>query len=261
MTDPAPLTKWPFLLGDALLLGLAFWIERHAAAPLSPGTAFALITCVATGALLSLYPFIQDHRAAMRALETQTLASASEKITDLKRVMDAVGAAAAHWQSAQDAAAQIAQRSEEMAARMDAAARDFMEFMKQSNDAEKARLRLSVEKLQRAEREAIEVVVAMLDQSHLLHLAAVRSGKTDVSQNIGRFHALCREIARRSGIILMESPRGSVFDAAKHRLEDGSQPAAGATVGETLAPGVTFQGQLLRLEMVAVSPAAPPSGS
>lgn len=257
MSELKPMMKWPFLLGDALLLLLAYWIQSQVGQNFDTGIALVLFGCVGAGALLAVHPFIHDHRAMLRQQETGALVSAAEKISELHRVTDSITAASTQWQAVQDGATHIAKTSAEMVQRMDVSAKDFMEFMKQSNDAEKAHLRLAVEKLKRTEGEWIEIVVAMLDQTFMLHLAAVRSGKPGVSDNIGKFQQACRDIARRTGVVLHESAIGSVFDSAKHRLADDSVPVSGSVVQEVLAPGVSFQGQFIRPELVSVSAPAP----
>lgn len=254
MSEFKPMTKWPFLLGDVLLLLLAYGIHQSAGANFDGIYALALVACVCFGAWLAVYPFVLDHRAALRLQESAALTSATEKIAELHRVSDAIAAASTQWQAVQDGATHIAKTSADIAQRMDTSAKDFTEFMKQSNDTEKARLRLAVEKLQRAEREWVEIVVATLDQSFFLLQAAVRSGKPGVSDNIGKFHRDCRDIAKRAGVILHESAVGTIFDPAKHRLADDSSPPAGSTVHEVLAPGVSFQGQAVRPELVSIAP-------
>lgn len=240
-----------------MLLLLAYWIQSKGGLNFDAGVAFALFGCVVAGAFLAIHPFVQDHRAAMRLLETGALVSAAEKITEMHRVSEAISAASTQWQAVHDGATHIAKTSAEMTQRMDVSAKEFMEFMKQSNDTEKAHLRLAVEKLRRTEGEWVEVVVSMLDQTFRLHQAAVRSGKSGVSDNIGKFQLANRDMARRVGVVLRESATGATFDSTQHRLADESTPPAGALIQEVLAPGVDFQGQALRPELVAVSSTAP----
>ena len=42
------------------------------------------------------------------------------------------------------------------------------------------------------------------------------------------------------------------FDVERHQLLNGAKPAPGALVGDILAPGYTFQGQVIRLPVVSV---------
>jgi molecular chaperone GrpE (heat shock protein) len=45
---------------------------------------------------------------------------------------------------------------------------------------------------------------------------------------------------------------GVPFDVERHQLLEGAKPAPGALVGDILAPGYTFQGQVIRLPVVAL---------
>jgi molecular chaperone GrpE (heat shock protein) len=71
-------------------------------------------------------------------------------------------------------------------------------------------------------------------------------------EQIGQFHHGCRDTARRIGLAPMAGREGEPFDPKLHQLRDKSLPAENAIVGETLAPGYTFQGQLVRRALVAL---------
>jgi hypothetical protein len=77
----------------------------------------------------------------------------------------------------QEGADKVARTSKEIAERMSAEAKAFMEFMQKANDSEKANLRLEVDKLRRSETDWLQVLVRMLDHVYALHLGAIRSGQ------------------------------------------------------------------------------------
>jgi molecular chaperone GrpE (heat shock protein) len=55
----------------------------------------------------------------------------------------------------------------------------------------------------------------------------------------------------------MTGREGDAFDPKLHQLKDKLVPDENAIVGETLAPGYTFQGQLVRRALVVLKePAA-----
>ena len=161
--------------------------------------------------------------------------------------------ATAQWQSIQDRATQTEKTARETADRMATEAKEFVEFMRRASDTEKATLRLEVDKLRRLEGDWLQVVVTMLDHVFALHQAAVRSGRMDVSNQLGVFQGVCRDVARRVGVNIFEAQGGEAFDASRHQLP---QPAGdvpiGAAVGMMLAPGIVFQGRLLRPAMVSL---------
>ena len=73
-------SKWPFFLGDAVLLGFAWVIYAESRRPLGQWEIAASGICVALGALLGVLPFILDYRALTKAIEAEALGTVSEKI-------------------------------------------------------------------------------------------------------------------------------------------------------------------------------------
>lgn len=62
LPDQTPkLPKLPFLVGDAILLGVAWLIVYRSAGPLSANAIAAVTACVAVGALLGVVPFLTDY--------------------------------------------------------------------------------------------------------------------------------------------------------------------------------------------------------
>ena len=199
MSEPTTpkLAKWPFIAGDALLLGVAalvVWQGGH------PSTIRELSLCagaVALGALLCVAPFLQEYRAVVRLAETDALAATLKQLRNLEAIAQNVSAATAQWHGVQDQAAQTQRAAREIAERMSKEVGEFTEFLKKANDAEKATLRLEVDKLRRIEGDWLQVLVRILDHVFALHLAAVRAGKPEVAEQIGMFQHACRDIARR----------------------------------------------------------------
>lgn len=264
MSDSASvkLARWPalffFLLGDALFLGLAWWIMAQARAPLALWDTAALVLCVGAGAWLSILPFLRDHRAALQLAESDKLASTLAQIQNLERVAAQTAGAGAQIQGALDESAKTIAIAGEISARMAAEAKDFAEFMRKANDTEKAHLRLEVEKLRRAEGDWVQVVARILDHVFALHQAAARANQPSVAQQLANFQAACHDAARRVGLAPFAAAPGAPFDAARHRLvEENAEAPADAAVGETLAPGFTYQGQLLRPALVSLQTDAP----
>jgi len=253
--------KWPFLAGDVLLLAAAAFTVLQGPGPFMPWEKGLCVLAVAVGALLGVAPFVLEYRAVVKLAEADILATTIGQLQRLESIANNVAAATAQWTGVQDQAAQTQRAAKEVADRMTAEAKEFAEFMKKANDAEKATLRLEVDKLRRAEGDWLQVVVGVLDHVFALHLAAGRSGKPELIGQLGAFQHACRDIARRVGVTPFEAEAGETFDAQRHRLPDEAQAVpTGARIHETLAPGISFQGQLLRPVLVAleVAPAESP---
>lgn len=92
LPDQTPkLPKLPFLVGDAILLGVAWFIVYQSDVPLSANSIAAVTACVAVGALLGVVPFLTDYARKQdealddrqRGLEAlaRTSTSAAEQIS------------------------------------------------------------------------------------------------------------------------------------------------------------------------------------
>lgn len=69
ITDEAPrLPKLPFLLGDVVFLGAAYWIASRSGSPPSPAAIGGVVICVGIGVALAVAPFLMDYLRAQAAL-------------------------------------------------------------------------------------------------------------------------------------------------------------------------------------------------
>lgn len=247
------LHKWPFFLGDVLLLGLAFYICFQSTPPLHRWEIAACVLCVALGAALGVLPFISEYRAIVKLAEVENFVSVASQIQNLEEVATQISSATNHWQMAQDAADKTTKAAKEISDGMAAELRKFTEFMQRADAGEKAALRLEAEKSRRAENEWMQVIVRMLDHVYALHAAAARSGQAGLARQIDNFQNACRDAARRVGLVPFVAQNAEAFDAQKHQLvEEDAKAPEGALVAETLATGYTFQGRLLRPAIVTL---------
>ncbi len=253
MRDPIVpnISKWPFLLGDALLLALAALIVSRSGSPLQTWEIIACVVCTAAGAWLAAYPFIAEHHATVRMAETAGLTTAVAQIQNVQQLAAQIGYATSQWQVVREAADKTAATARDIAQNIASEARSFTEFLQRANDSEKATLRLEVEKLRRAENEWLQVLVRILDHVYALHQAALRSRQPAVIEQLGKFRSAVYDTARRLGLVPFEAAASEAFDEKRHQLVDGhAKPLADATVAETIATGYTFQGRLVRPALV-----------
>ena len=245
------LPKWPFFIGDALMLGLAAYICYQGKLPLGHVELVCVVVCVAVGAIIGIQPFLSEHRAIVKVAQAENLSSAMTQIKNLEQVATQISSATNHWQTAQDAADKTSKAAKEISETMAAELKGFTEFMQRTNDGEKAALKLEVEKARRSESEWLQIIVRMLDHTFALHTGAVRSGQPNVIRQIDSFQNACRDTARRVGLIPFTAAPGEKFDAQRHQLvEADAKSADGALIAETLGTGFTFQGQLIRPAVV-----------
>lgn len=261
--ETAEIAKWPFFLGDILLLSTACFI--HFQMPMGLWQIAFIVLCVAGGATLGILPFLLEYRLALKLTEARALTGVVDQIRNLEAVAGQIGDATGRWQNVQDAAHKTAGAAKEIAERMAAEMQSFSQFMQRVNDTEKANLRLEVEKLRRAENEWLQVLVRVLDHVYALHIGAQRSGQPNLIQQLGNFQSACRDAARRVGLTPFAPNPSDPFDVQRHQRLDGDDPPPpGAAVAETVATGYTFQGQLLRPALVRLDnhqPTTPADGA
>jgi len=243
--------KWPFLLGDALLLAAAWFFIRQAPHPVDRWEIVTAAACVALGAVLGAMPFILDYRAIVKVIEAGALGSIGEKIQNLEKLAAQINAATNEWTNAQTQAERTAAGAKEISDKMAGEIREFSGFMQKMNDSEKAALRLEIEKFRRGEAEWLQVLVRILDHVYVLHAAAARSGQPKLEEQIAGFQNACRDAARRIGLVPFSAELEEPFNAERHQAVGSEEkPPAGAVVAETVGAGFTFQGRLLRPALV-----------
>jgi molecular chaperone GrpE (heat shock protein) len=246
------LAKWPFFLGNVLLLALFAWFAFHQTKlRMNAWEVLGCLGCVALGAFFTIWPFVLEYRSAAKLVETATLTTVVSQVQNLEQLAAQIGGATAQWQTVQESADKTARQAKEIAKGMADEAKSFNEFLQRANDSEKATLRLEVDKLRRIEADWLQVVVRILDHVHALNRAAAHSRQPNVIEQLSRFQSACHDAARRVGLTPFIAAAEEKFDTQKHQVADGqTKPVEGAPVDETLATGYTFQGKLLRPAVV-----------
>jgi len=263
------LAKWPFFLGDALLLGIAGFIGYQSKFALGHWELCFVILCVVGGALLGIAPFLLEYDALVKVVEAGSLTTVVSQLGNPEDIAEQISGATGRWQEAQDGADKTVRSAREIADRMTAEVQAFTEFMKRANDNDRVTLLLEVEKLRRAEADWLQVLVRTLDHVFALHQGALRSGQRGLIEQLGNFQNACREAARRVGLTPFAANEAEPFDAQRHQLpEEATPPVPDAVVAETIAAGYTYQGRLIRPALVrlreppaAVAALAPEAGT
>jgi len=255
--------KWPFLAAGAALLVVAAILACRPAHAITPTEVLLATASVALGALLVCLPFLLEYRATSKLVELNALGTVSEKLQNLEAFAAQVSSATDQWARVQEttqiSAEKTVSAAREISERMVNEVREFNEFQAKMNDAEKGALRLEVEKLRRIEGEWLQVVARILDHIFALHNAAARSGQPELAEQVSQFQHACRDTARRVGLVPYDISPGEQYDAERHRVHGVENPPADGVVAETLAPGLTFQGRLIRPALVRLQEAAAPA--
>ena len=252
--------KWPFLLGDLLLLGVAAaigWQCRSGAMPYSPAYVGLIVAAVALGAWLLCRPFLREHEAAVRAGEQTNLAGTLAQIRHLEGAGQQVAGAAAQLTAAGQSLSGFETAARELTGKIAEERLAFSQFLQNVNDQEKQATRLELEKLRRAEQEGLQVIVHLLDHTYALFQAGARSGQPGLVQQLRNFRGACLDAVRRLGLVSYEAEAGIGFNPDAHEAHDGREVPAGTPIAGTFACGYTFRGApLRRIVVVLEEPAA-----
>lgn len=252
-------SKWPFLLGDILLLGVAAgiaWQCRIGAMPYSPAYVGLIVAAVALGAWMLCRPFLREHEAAIRASEQTNLAGTLTQIRHLEGVGQQVAGAAAQLTAAGQSLSGVEEAARELTAKISQERHQFAQFLQNVNDQEKQNTRLELEKLRRGEQEGLQVIVHLLDHTYALFQAGARSGQPGLVQQLGNFRAACLDSVRRLGLVSHEAEPGSGFNPDAHETHDGQEASVGTPIAGTFACGYTFRGAPLRRIVVVTQESA-----
>jgi molecular chaperone GrpE (heat shock protein) len=245
------LNKLPFYVADVVLIVLAGWIMLKNPHPLPPVPLALMTFCVVAAFAFAVAPHVLEYQTLVKLSEAGQLADTVGQINRLEETADKIQHATGIWQGVQEHSTRTVAAAKDLTERMTAEAKSFTEFMRKSNDTEKATLRLEVDKLRRAEGDWLQVLVRLMDNVYALHQAAQRSGQSNVTEQLGRFQNFCRDATRRIGLTPFEAVADEAFDKEKHQTLESPDPIPeDARVAETVATGYTFQGQVLRLPLV-----------
>lgn len=247
--------KWPFVMGDLLLLGAGGWVAwamHEGRLEWGLGTASLVVGAVAVGAWVLATPFLRDHEAATRRLEQEGLADTLRQVRQLEEAATGIAAGAGNIRSGQQALEQARVAVEQVAARLAEERKAVLELQARAMDQERQTTRLELEKLRRGEEETVRVLCHLLDHNYAVYQAGQRSGQAALAQQLGQYRGACLDAVRRLGLAAHEASPGEAFDPARHEVAEGGRPGAGAVVRGTVACGYTFRGAGIRPIIVSV---------
>ncbi len=246
--------KWPFVVGDLLLIGVAIWLLKTTGWAPTGWYLAMLIACVGMGIFFAVLPYLFEFREESRRFDANEFRGTLEQIRELEKVGERVTAAAEQWERLQEQCGVTVKAAETIGQASQTQMDRLVEITQKADTRERDHLRLEVEKQRRGEREWLEVMVGIMDHVFALHRAAVRSGQAKLIKQIDGFQNACTEICRRVGLSEYVVAPGESFDPKIHKVLEGHEaPASGGVVAETLAPGFSFQGHPIRPPMVRVA--------
>ena len=149
-SSPRP-PKWPFFLGDGILLVVACLIGLLAPSPLSATELSLIFGCVALGAVLAVLPALLDSAAAQREAEAALQLKLAEQNTKLQHAAETLASIAGQLKSAHEATARAVHTAENLPYRLQEKIAEFTTALQERDDEEKASMAKELEALRDAE--------------------------------------------------------------------------------------------------------------
>src|SRR5438105_556362 len=134
--------KWPFFVGDLLLLAIAGFFCFHSGGAAGAWEMSLAALCVISAAGFGAAPYILEYRASLRLAEADAVATVVSQVRDLEAIAKQIQSATGQWQTVQEYADKTTGAARQIAERMTLEVKGFAEFMEKVSDREKAALRL-----------------------------------------------------------------------------------------------------------------------
>jgi hypothetical protein len=160
-TSPRP-PKWPYLLGDALLLALACIVGLSAESPFAPLALSVVFGCVALGAVLAALPYIFDFFAEERAAVAEFRQKLETQNARLAHGIETLAAAGAQLKAAQEAAAKAVHTAEALPYKLQEKIAEFTTQLQEHDDEEKTAMAKELETLRDTEGQRLTALVGTI---------------------------------------------------------------------------------------------------
>ena len=160
-SSPRP-PKWPYLLGDALLLALACSVGLSAESPFSPLVLSVIFGCVALGCVLAALPYLFDFFAEQRATVLEFQRKLEAQSARLAHDIETLAAAGTQLKAAQEAAAKAVHTADALPYKLQEKIAEFTAQLQQHDDEEKAAMTKELEALRDTEGQRLTALVGTI---------------------------------------------------------------------------------------------------
>jgi hypothetical protein len=144
-------SKWPFFIGDGILVALAGLIGLLAPAPLSATALSVIFGCVALGAILAVLPALLDFGVAQRETEAALQRQLEAQGARLQQASEALAGIAGQLKAAHEATARAVHNAETLPGRLQEKIGEFTAELTARDDEEKAAMAKELEALRDTE--------------------------------------------------------------------------------------------------------------
>ncbi|MCD8535252.1 MAG: nucleotide exchange factor GrpE [Verrucomicrobia bacterium] len=253
----------PFIIADVTLLAIAFAVVLQAGKPIGLPEILLVTVCSVAGAMFMTYPFRKQFDLQVQEANAERLNLAVCRLQAVENLATRMESVTSQWNQIEKKAEESMDRTEDISRDMIQEAQSFREFLKNASSEEVQHLKLLVDKLKKAEKDWLQVIMAMMDHCTALKWAATKSGNPNLAQQISNFHFQLCEVVRQVGLTLHESHAGDNFDEELHQVgeSNGQQlNLSNAVIRETKSVAMKFRGVIVRKALVLVESGQPAGG-
>jgi hypothetical protein len=201
--------RWPFFVGDVLVLAIAWIAVSRGEAPPGLGAIIVAFVCVLIGVALAIAPFLLDYDARLRLAEAAAREANEAQARRLAQTAEQLAHAVSRSQSTEEQAGHALGTLEEMADKLTAHAEELAQSISRAAEREQASQKGEIERLVRERDDAL----AALDN----RVSAVAAALAEA-----------QAATKKAGLA-----NSRALDEIKHRLDELAERVAtlGATTG------------------------------
>ncbi len=164
-TLPPRPPKWPYFLGDALLLAVACFVAATAETPLSAPALSVVFGCVALGSVLAALPYLLDFLATQREAELEFQQKLEVQNQRLLHAVETLASTSGQLKSAHEAATRAVHAADTLPYRLQEKIAEFTAQLQERDDEDKAAMAKELETLRDAEGQRLGALVGTIQSA------------------------------------------------------------------------------------------------
>ena len=164
--DDAPrLSKLPFIVGDIVLLALAWFIAARHPNPVTPLPLFVITGCVVAGIVALMIPFVVNNARDQEDAATSLRHELGEQFKRLKAASDHLQNSTIQLKSIEEIATKNLQAAEKLPFRLQEKITEFNQQLTAAENQDKARLEQELTRLRSGENERLVAAAEQITKS------------------------------------------------------------------------------------------------
>jgi cell division protein FtsB len=245
--SPPPLSKWPFLLADAALLGAAWLIVDRAGTPLGRDALIAVFACVGSAGVIGAVPFLVDYARRQEEALDDRQRSLEALAATVAAAAEQISIAAGGFQEIADLAQKNLKHAELLPHKIQEKVAEFSAKVNNSLAEEKDELEREIATLRASESERLEATAEKIaraatewskaETAAQKHLGAAKTVLAEFDRRLAELKAAAPGPAANPPATVLAPVAAAVAEPAPPSPE--AAPLAAETVPESAAPAAS----------------------